>query len=208
MLWSILYNYRYRAFADSLIIIWQEDNEKMRKRIYYVMVTGVLAGLLTACGKENSLDTREVTALEIETTEITTTEMATEELSTEEKMTEEHSVPQETDSQEKGSMKEEADAGTKETSSVSMTSEEAEKLLFQTLGEKDQETGNTYSFGYVDAVTVDGTEYHMFVWSWLVEDHSSRLTDLFVAVDGTAIYEGLYNGETAEVFKEKNYLED
>lgn len=122
--------------------------------------------------------------------------------------TEEHSDTQETDNGENAGATEGTDAGTQETGSEGMTSEEAEKLLFQTLGEKDEETGNTYSFGYVDTFMVDGTEYYMFVWSWLVEDHSSRLADLFVAVDGSAIYEGLYNGETAEVFKEKNYLED
>lgn len=170
----------------------------MRKGTYYVIVVGVLAGLLMGCGRESGPDSQEVTSTEIEITEMTS-----EEKTTQEATTEADSAWQETDNTEMETTSEKADTGTKEADSVSMTSEEAEKLLFQTLGEKDQETGNTYSFGYVDAVTVDGTEYHMFVWSWLVEDHSSRLTDLFVAVDGSAIYEGLYNGETAEVFKEK-----
>lgn len=185
----------------------------MKKRRLYLLFTGILILGISACGKEEGSDTREMM-----TTEISTIETATEELSTEEETTqmtttetvttEEHSDTQETDNGENAGATEGTDAGTQETGSEGMTSEEAEKLLFQILGEKDEETGNTYSFGYVDTFMVDGTEYHMFVWSWLVEDHSSRLADLFVAVDGSAIYEGLYNGETAEVFKEKNYLED
>lgn len=179
----------------------------MRKKGLYLIITGILILGISACGKENSLNTQEMTTTEIETEELSTEE-ATTQVTTTETVTTEDSDTQETDGSDKGNVTEEADAGTKQTGSSGMTSEEAEKLLFQTLGEKDEETGNTYSFGYVDTFTVDGTEYHMFVWSWLVEDHSSRLADLFVAVDGSAIYEGLYNGETAEVFKEKNYLKD
>ncbi|MCI8507138.1 MAG: hypothetical protein HFJ06_01050 [Lachnospiraceae bacterium] len=173
----------------------------MKKRSLYLLVAGILILGILACGKENSLNTREMT----------TTEIGTEALSTEEETTQvttEDSDTQETDGSNKGNVTEESDTGTQETGSGDMTSEEAEKLLFQTLGEKDEETDNTYSFGYVDTFTIEGTGYHMFVWSWLVDDHSSRLADLFVAVDGSAIYEGLYNGETAEVFKEKNYLKD
>ena len=179
----------------------------MRKKGLYLIITGILILGISACGKENGLDTREMTTTGIETEELSTEE-ATTQVTTTEAVTTEDSDTQETDGSDKGNTTQEADTGTQETGSGGMTSEEAEKLLFQTLGEKDEETGNTYSFGYVDTFTVDGTEYHMFVWSWLVEDHSSRLADLFVAVDGSAIYEGLYNGETAEVFKEKNYLKD
>lgn len=178
----------------------------MIKKSLYLLIAGIMMFGISACGKEEGPDTREMTTMEI-----STTETATEELSTEEETTQavtEVSDTQETDNEQKGSATEGTDTGIKQTSSSGITPEEAEKLLSQTLGEQDEETGNTYSFGYVDTFTIDGTEYHMFVWSWLVEDHSSRLADLFVAVDGSAIYEGLYNGETAEVFQEKNYLKD
>lgn len=77
-----------------------------------------------------------------------------------------------------------------------ISEEDAEKLLTDLLGTEDKETGNTYSFGYIDTFTIDGAEYYGYVWSWLVDgDHSSRLTDLLVKTDGSAVYEGEYDGE-------------
>lgn len=173
----------------------------MTKKVLYLVFAGMLVMGMAACGKEADTDIPATTKTEIVSTEEETAATEEEKAGTQETETEENKSTQNDAEKEEEIQKEEAGV-------QALTSEDAEKLLLQTLGEKDKETGNTYSFGYVDTITVDGTEYHMFVWSWLVEDHSSRITDLFVAVDGSAIYEGLYKGETAEVFKEKNYLKD
>lgn len=79
--------------------------------------------------------------------------------------------------------------------------EDAELLLKARFGTKDDETDFSYSFGYIGVLTVDGVEYYAFIWSWLVDnDHLSRLTEVFVQTDGSAIYEGEYNGETCEFY--------
>lgn len=78
--------------------------------------------------------------------------------------------------------------------------EDAVKLLEAVFGTEDAETGYPYSFGYIDTFTVDGIEYYGFVWSWLVEsDHLSRLTDVLVQTDGSAIYQGNYDGQDWEI---------
>lgn len=78
-----------------------------------------------------------------------------------------------------------------------ITQEQAEALLTENLGTEDAATGNTYSFGYADTVTVDGDAYYVYIWSWLVDNnHFSRIADLFVRVDGSAIYEGQYGGDS------------
>lgn len=80
------------------------------------------------------------------------------------------------------------------------SSEDAVKLLEAVFGTEDAETGYPYSFGYIDKFTVDGIEYYGFVWSWLVEsDHLSRLTDVLVQTDGSAIYQGNYDGQDWEI---------
>lgn len=91
-------------------------------------------------------------------------------------------------------------------SGATLTPEDAEQLLVSVLGTQDEQTGYTYSFGYIETMSIDGAEYHAFVWSWLVEDHNSRLGELFVAVDGSAIYEGEYLGDSAELDTQKNLL--
>lgn len=98
----------------------------MRKGTYYVIVVGVLAGLLMGCGRESGPDSQEVTSTEIEITEMTS-----EEKTTQEATTEADSAWQETDNTEMETTSEKADTGTKEADSVSMTSEEAEKLYFR-----------------------------------------------------------------------------
>lgn len=78
--------------------------------------------------------------------------------------------------------------------------DDAVKLLEAIFGTEDAETGYAYSFGYIDNFTIDGTEYYGFQWSWLVDgDHLSRLTDIFVQTDGSAVYQGNYDGGSWEI---------
>lgn len=78
--------------------------------------------------------------------------------------------------------------------------EDGQKLLMAILGTEDDETGYTYSFGYIDTFTIDGVEYYGYTWSWLVDgDHMSRLTDILVQTDGSAVYQGEYDGENWEI---------
>lgn len=84
---------------------------------------------------------------------------------------------------------------------------EAETLITEVLGTEDKRTGYSYSFSYIDTCEVDDTIYHVFQWSWLVRDHMSTRTQLFVSTDGKMIYEGMYNGDKNIVYTEKNYIE-
>ena len=64
------------------------------------------------------------------------------------------------------------------------------RLLEQTLGTKDKETGFPLSYGYESTVTIDGTDYYNYRMSWLVDgDHMSYLTNYLVSADGTVIKE-------------------
>lgn len=87
------------------------------------------------------------------------------------------------------------------TGITAISPEDATAMLMVTLGERDEETGNEYSYGYIENVQIDGVTYLVFDWRWLVDDHTSKITDLFVTADGSKIYEGLYNGpENSEVY--------
>lgn len=99
------------------------------------------------------------------------------------------------------------EAVAEDTASETISTDEAEALLISSLGTEDPETGNTYSFGYMDTITVDGVEYFAFNWSWYVNsEHLSRLGDIFVATDGSGIYDGVYNAlGDSEVYTEYNY---
>ena len=194
-----------------------ERVEKMRKKVLTAIIAGIMVAGLTACTKDDlktesttelksQVESTENTAIEAETTaETETTEqVTTQAVDTEEKLTTEgaqiqgETAPTESKASDK-----------KKDSEAVISEEEAAKLLEDTFGTKDEQTGNTFSFGYVDTVTVDAADYHVFVWSWLVDnDHLSRLGVLFVCTDGKAIYEGNYNGETSELFAEKNFLEE
>lgn len=92
-------------------------------------------------------------------------------------------------------------------SAGAITPEEAEALLVKVFGTEDVETGNVYSFGYVNTMMVNGVEYHLFTWGWLIDNHVSKLTDLLVATDGSAIHEGLVVGDDVTVYTETNYVE-
>lgn len=93
------------------------------------------------------------------------------------------------------------DASESNPADITVNSEEdGQKLLMAILGTEDDETGYTYSFGYIDTFTIDGVEYYGYTWSWLVDgDHLSRLTDILVRTDGSAVYQGEYDGENWEI---------
>ncbi len=178
----------------------------VKKRMYFLLVTLLLLGTV-ACGKsENS--TEEITTQEQaevtteEATEVTTTEATTAEATTNE------AVATETETAEVTTEEAASEVTTESVQSAGeITPEEAQELLVKVFGTEDEETGNTYSFGHVNTMTVDGVKYHVFMWGWLVDDHVSKLTDLFVATDGSVIYEGVFVGDGATIYTETNYLE-
>jgi len=191
-------------------VIFKEDMDKMKKRMYFLLVTLLLFGT-TACGK-NADSTQEVITQEqtgvttAEETEMETTEATTNEtVVTDIEITE---VTTETET-EKTVTEEATEEVTTETaqSAGAITPEEAEALLVKVFGTEDAETGNVYSFGYVNTMTVNGVEYHAFTWGWLIDNHVSKLTDLLVATDGSAIHEGLVVGDDVTVYTETNYVE-
>ena len=72
-----------------------------------------------------------------------------------------------------------------------ITAEEAEKLCYTVIGEKDEATGFPFSFPVTEIIEQDGQEYYAIRASWLVNnDHMSYIGDFFVSVDGTKIYTG------------------
>lgn len=76
-----------------------------------------------------------------------------------------------------------------ETDGGAIGVERATALLEEQLGTADPDTGNTFSYGYVETLTLEGREYYRFRMSWLVDDHLSYLTDYLVAADGSGIRE-------------------
>ena len=75
--------------------------------------------------------------------------------------------------------------------SLQITPEDAEKLCYSVLGEKDEETGVPFSFGVTQTINKDGKEYYVIRASWLVNNsHMSYIGDFFVSVDGKEIYSG------------------
>ena len=73
-----------------------------------------------------------------------------------------------------------------------ITPEQAEELCYSVMGEKDEETGNTYSFGISGAVEWKGKQYYIIRASWLVNnDHLSYIGDFFVSAGGDEIYDGI-----------------
>ncbi len=182
----------------------------VKKRVSILLMALLLLGTV-ACGKNEELTeelTKELT--EVATTEVTEEMLTTEEVSTTELATEvtTEECTAETTEEEVGTQ----ETATEETAdasqiSGSLTPQEAQALIEKTIGTADEETGNTFSFMHVNTMEVNGVEYHVFVWNWYVDGHSSHLTDLFVATDGSGIYEGLFVGDGATVYTETNYLE-
>ena len=177
----------------------------MKKKVYFLLATLLLLGT-TACGKD--VDTTEMTTQE--QTEATTQETTTEEETTEVVTTEATTVETVTEETTEATTVETAtEEITEETAqhAGAITPEEALVLIEKTLGTVDEETGNTFSFMHVNTMEVSGVEYHVFAWSWHVDGNLSHLTDLFVATDGSGIYEGMFSGYGGTVYTETNYLE-
>ena len=169
------------------------------KRIYLLMAGMLLLGL-TGCGAKDTkteLTTPEESEVSTEPTTQEDTEVSTVPTTQEDTEVSTESVTEATTT--------EAAQGEQTTGAI--TPEQAQELLVKVLGEKDEETGNLYSFGYENTMVVDGSEYYVFTWGWLVDDHVSHLTDLFVKTDGSAIYEGVFAGDDATVYTETNYLQ-
>lgn len=81
---------------------------------------------------------------------------------------------------------------TTQTPAATITQEEALALVEDHFGEKDEATGNTFSIGFENMVTLDGVEYYNFRVSWLVNgDHMSYLTNYLVSLDGKEMKEYL-----------------
>lgn len=100
----------------------------------------------------------------------------------EENSTQEDEIQPETTEPDNGTQ---APAGQEEQTSAPITQEEALALVEDHFGEKDEATGNTFSIGFEDMVTLDGVEYYNFRVSWLVNgDHMSYLTNYLVSLDG------------------------
>lgn len=157
----------------------------MKKRgLILALALSVL--IFTGCGKETEDKiTSEVTTSEETTEEVTeaTTEATTEKET--EKTTESTEMPT-------------TEAATESQTSQgvkAISPEDAQAMLMMELGEKDEETGNEFSYGYIENVQVDGVTYLVFDWRWLVDgNHMSKLADIFVTADGSKIYEGIYMG--------------
>lgn len=185
----------------------------LKKGVYVVAGMLLLLGT-TACGKEAA--TIEVATTQEQTVEITeavtTEEKTTEEATQEEVVTEEETteVVNEEEVTEMTTETATTEATVAETtqSDGAITPEEAEQLIVKALGTEDEETGNKYGFMHVNTMTVDGVEYHVFNWNWYVDGQMSHLTDLFVATDGSGIYEGMFVGDGATVYTETNYINE
>ncbi len=73
-----------------------------------------------------------------------------------------------------------------------ITPEEAEKLCYTVMGEKDEDTGFPFSFGVTGTAEIDGKEYYTIRAAWLVNnDHMSYIGDFFVTTDGKEVYTGI-----------------
>ena len=81
-----------------------------------------------------------------------------------------------------------------------ITGQEAEKLCYYVMGEKDEDTGFTFSFGTSGAVQKGEKQYYVIRASWLVDNnHLSYIGNFFVSADGKEIYDGVVSGEEYEM---------
>ena len=72
-----------------------------------------------------------------------------------------------------------------------ITQTDAEKLCYHVMGEKDKETGFSFSFGTSGAVKKGKKQYYTIRASWLVNNsHLSYIGDFFVSADGKEIFSG------------------
>ena len=81
-----------------------------------------------------------------------------------------------------------------------ITGQEAEELCYYVMGEKDEDTGFTFSFGTSGAVQNGEKQYYVIRASWLVDNnHLSYIGNFFVSADGKEIYDGVVSGEEYEM---------
>ncbi|MCC8168578.1 MAG: hypothetical protein LIO37_04475 [Clostridiales bacterium] len=197
----------------------------MKNKVVLTILSLALVLSAAACGNASSdsesdsavstqLDQSgtEGSALETEITEPADTEASddvTENAEdTEETVTEEASGTEDdaTEAVETSDGTEEAEEVIPDISEITVESEDdGITLLKSFFGTEDDETGNQYVFIYLSTVTIDDVEYYAYTWSWAVDDHYSRLTDVFVSLDGSAIYEGDYDAQEC-VFYTDNML--
>lgn len=178
------------------------------RRVYLWMAIALLLGM-TGCNKEEATQQQDTQGTEtVVTEEATVEESATEEgiteEVTEEAMTSEEAMVEEPTTEEATTEQLTIVPSTQE--GATLTPEDAEAMIVSIFGTKDESTGNDYSYSHVNTMTVNGVEYHVFMWGWIVDDHFSKLTDLFVATDGSAIHEGIFVGDGATVYTDTNYL--
>lgn len=93
------------------------------------------------------------------------------------------------------------------TEQYDMSYKEAERLLTHILGMQDEETGDMYSYTYMDVCTFNDMEYYVFHWGRMVDNHMTTISQLFVSTDYTKIYSGIYTGDKNIIYTSKNYLE-
>ena len=87
-----------------------------------------------------------------------------------------------------------------------ISKEDAQKILENKYGIKDNATGNVINYTYFAKVKdKNGNEYYNFRQSWFVEDHSSFLQNLFISLDGKTIKESYKPDffEDGDVFEEE-----
>ncbi|MBQ9984073.1 MAG: hypothetical protein IJP29_05740 [Lachnospiraceae bacterium] len=183
------------------------------KRVYLLMTVLLIMGM-TGCGKETPETEMTTQGLVTESTtqeqtEETVTEVATQEETeiTTQENTEATTEAVTEEVTEQNGAEVSTEIAPEEQTGGNLTPDQALELIEKTLGTEDEETGNTYAFTHVNTMTVNGVEYHVFMWGWLVDGHVSKLTDLFVATDGSAIHEGFFVGDGATVYTETNFLE-
>ena len=83
-----------------------------------------------------------------------------------------------------------------------ITPEDAEKLCYSVIGEKDKETGFLFSFGVSGIIEKEEKEYYVIRASWLVNnDHMSYIGDFLVSEDGKEIYNA-YLSDDEYIIKE------
>ena len=73
-----------------------------------------------------------------------------------------------------------------------ITPEQAEKLCYNVMGEKDDATGFPFLFRNEGMVCENGKQYYLIRASWLVNNsHFSYIGDFFVSADGKQVYSGI-----------------
>lgn len=160
-----------------------------------ILLFAMLACVCTGCGEKRTNDELSVDLVTQEDL------VMSEDISTERETAEPTTRIVESTEEKTEAVTSETAGDTQGSGVTAISPEDATAMLMVTLGERDEQTGNEYSYSYVENVQIDGVTYLVFDWRWLVDDHMSKLADLFVTADGSKIYEGWYNGpEDSEVY--------